>query len=78
MADPKVKRLLKFIQANIQKSPHLWHVWIFASKFTNQDAFIFTAICYYPWRWVYSYNNRERSYEVAYKREMAHKEKLNS
>ncbi len=32
MADPKIKRLLKFIQKNVQKNPFTWQIFIFASK----------------------------------------------
>jgi hypothetical protein len=32
-------------------------------------AFAFTSVSYYPWRWIYSYNNKERSYEFAVAKE---------
>ncbi|EGR28393.1 hypothetical protein IMG5_176490 [Ichthyophthirius multifiliis] len=68
-ADPKVKRMWRFLQQNVQYYPWLWQMFLLGISFT------WFHIVYDPWLQLYKANNANRTYDYAFKKEKAYQKK---
>ncbi|CAK79841.1 unnamed protein product (macronuclear) [Paramecium tetraurelia] len=68
-SDPKVKALWRFLGRNVADNPWAWQVYIFA------NSFVIFGLCYYPWLWVYQFNNKKRTIDYALQQEKEWKAK---